>query len=327
MKFFQKTQNWLNQPAFRRIQLSFAEGLHENAIDLSVEPGKLSEFDSVFYLDVNRQIANSFFIRLNQEIPSFIFRPGNWPELVQAVDEVAEYTKLRLESENPQAKTTLVLNDWQSAMYLFNISRKGPRISPSEFLFKLKLLSDRANIILIHNEFCESTSFQVRDMDEDELLAQWANLCLRLLDDSAVKIEKSALLEWPAGTEIKLDEEPAPIRSTVLDAMSVEPIPEPVETLTVGKVQTLNVVTPIEKAQAENKNKNAGPSYDALLIKLAEARSRQDLLAVRKEIQAVTDTLTGQEKLALSDIYKIHLQRIKLVEDNFLSSPLNMDVG
>jgi hypothetical protein len=318
VKFFQKTQSWLNQPSFRRIQLSFAEGQHENAIDLSVQPGKLSEFDSVFYLDVNRQVANSSFIKLNQEVSSYIFRPATWLELTQAVGEVSEYIKVKLQTEDAHAKTTLVLNDWQSAVYLFNISKRGPKVSPSEFLFKLKLLSDCANIILIHNQFYDSSSFQVSDLDEDELLAQWANLCLKLLDDSTIKIEKSALLEWPTGQEINLSDEETPAQVAFEQ-------PKP-ETTFINKVQALNIVTATDNPTEPLRVKKS-LSYDALLLKLADAKSRQDLLAVRKEIQAVTDTLTGQEKLALSDIYRIHLQRIKLVEDNFLSQPLNMDVG
>jgi hypothetical protein len=119
-----------------------------------------------------------------------------------------------------------------------------------------------------------------------------------------LNIEKSSLNEWKTGQIINNDKP------------NIYPFPEVKNNFNINSVQSLNIVTP-----------RSSEIYEKLLVKLAEANSRQDLLIARKEIQASGSALNSQEKIALSDIYKVHLQRVKLLEDSLLGSPLNMDVG
>ncbi len=319
MKHFQKVQNWVNLPNSRRVQLNYSDGLAERAIYIAIQPGKLTDFDSFFYLDINRELSNSAFSQLTEGLDAYVFRPVNWSELIQSILEVNDYTYLRNQDTENQARTTLILNDWQSLVYLFSSSRKVVGPNPSELLLQLKFLSDRANIVLL-NGSAQYSSFQIQDRTERDILSQWAQLCLRIVDENTLTVERSTLLEWKTGQAVRVDQ-----------AANVYPFPESKKqgaSYSINSVQSLNIVSPRAEAAANGPIENPpNNNYEALLLKLAEAKSRQDLLVVRKEIQALSGALSSQEKVALSDIYKVHLQRIKLIEDNFLSAPLNIDVG
>jgi hypothetical protein len=78
----------------------------------------------------------------------------------------------------------------------------------------------------------------------------------------------------------------------------------------------------IDSENIENTNDEESISvYESLLSKLAEAKGKVELLEVRKEIQSLSSTLSAQQKVALNEIYKIHLQRIKLIEGSFSETP------
>ncbi len=330
MKLFQKTQSWLNQNSYKRIQLNYLDGLGEKALELSIQQGKLSDFESIFCLDINRVLSSAHLALFNQGIESFVFRPLNWSEAIKAVEEVQDYSNTKSQNGTQFSKTTLVLNDWQSLLYLFGNSKKLLEAHPSEFVIRLKFLSDRANIVLLNNApFKTGTS---TGSPEEDLLLEWPQLQLALFDDKNLQVHKSSLIEWKAGQNLKLDQ----------DFLAQSPEPR---NYMINAVQKLNIVTPLaspEKTQKFNESaeqqilsnanlekpisfEQSGSVYQGLLQRLAEARSRQDLLNARKEIQSNGSNLSSQEKLALSDIYKIHLQRVKLIEDSFLSAPLSID--
>ncbi len=290
VKLFQKTQSWFNLSAPKRLQLVYGEGMLETALQMAIQAGKLTDFNCLFCLDVSRDTSSALFQLIPDYIDSYILRPRTWNEVLQGINEIHEFIQEENDSQK-QIKTTLVLSDWTSLWYLAD-KAKNIGSSLPELLFQLKFLGDKVNTIILNQE------------NQNTALNDWAQASLKLNTNGNLNIEKSSLNEWKTGQIINNDKP------------NIYPFPEVKNNFNINSVQSLNIVTP-----------RSSEIYEKLLVKLAEANSRQDLLIARKEIQASGSVLNSQEKIALSDIYKVHLQRVKLLEDSLLGSPLNMDVG
>lgn len=287
MKLFQKTQIGFNFTAAKRLQLVYADQMLEAALQISIQSSKLTDFNSLFCLDISRDSSSGLFGIIPDYIDSYILRPSSWQEVLQGINEIQDFAQ-----EENAKKTTLVLSDWTSLCYLANKTKGFNSGFVQDLLFQLKFLSDKVNIIILSSE------------SENISLASWAQACLKMSSDGIVSIQKSNLNEWKTGQNINFEKP------------NIYPFPDVKSNLNINSLQSLNIV-------------KSRPSeiYENLLVKLAESNSRQDLLTARKEIQSAGSILSSEEKIALSDIYKVHLQRVKLLEDNLLGSPLNIDVG
>lgn len=342
MKFFQKTENWFSSSPCKRIRLSYPDGLSEGAFYVCAQPGRLTEFDSLFCLDINRDASSSFFNGEFGELESYIFQPSNWNELICSFQEVQEFAHLKTQEGSPFSKTTFLVNDWQSLLYLFSNSKHLIGPSPHELLLQLKFLSDKVNVILMSNLSLSLSPPSLQafgDTNEHDLLLNWAQLSVRMLDRYSLQIEKSAFPDWKKGQNFNLvtgdfsdpegaKDKAAPFFNETERRMANEDYYEinSSKTLNLSLSPTkgslndrLSQILDVEKV-VDKMIEEKGRIYDKLIGRLADARSRQELLVVRKEIQSHTPSLSAQEKVALSDAYKVHLQRIKLLEDNFLSS-------
>jgi|GEM_PF-5464302 len=51
--------------------------------------------------------------------------------------------------------------------------------------------------------------------------------------------------------------------------------------------------------------------YEIFLLKLAQAKSKEELLSIRREIQASSEQISENQKNSLSSVYRVHLGRIK----------------
>lgn len=351
MKLFQKTQNWLNSEIFKRICLNYKEGLSDFALFTAIQSGKLSNFNNLFCLDINRDSSNKLFQNLvsDKQIESYIFQPSSWNELIEAFLEMQEFLDLRGQENTFASKTTLVINDWQALLYLFANSQKLNSPTPSEFLLQLKFLNDKSNIILLNN--CHSNhSFNKTDKLKDINLFGWSHEVFQLVDKYKLEVQKTFQFNQNSSAEIinNINTVPEP---SFINTKPESNITESQKNInySINSINSLAPKSAYEEAQAlfetnnnskeeeifeEIKEKSIiissaseglsqqerSVTYEKLMQNLASAQSRQDLLIVRKEIQSYGEALSAREKITLSDIYKIHLQRIKLLEDSFLSS-------
>jgi hypothetical protein len=328
MKLFQQTQNWTKQSFFKRILLAYQEGMRENAFYIALQKGKLCEFDSLFCLDINRDAFAGLFGSGSRDIDSFIFQPSTWRELQQALQEVSEYINLKSQEGSLFSKTTIVINDWQSIHRLSAPWGSSSTSLEEDLLLQMKFLSDRANVILLNNSsyLANQNNVSLTSDNSADTLIEWSNLSFRLLDKYNLKVLRSLFNEWKVGQEINL------INTNIQETPSeiTKPLEEIIEELSNQVISVPNVAETeqsevfavehelVDLAVAIEKPRSA--TYITLMTQLAEAHSRQELLIVRKEIQAQSNSLSVEEKVSLSDGYKVHLQRIKLLEDSFLGS-------
>ncbi|MDX1919172.1 MAG: hypothetical protein SFU25_00385 [Candidatus Caenarcaniphilales bacterium] len=410
MKLFQQSYKWLNSTNCKRIRLTFSSDLGESALLVSLTPNRLTEFDSLFCLDINRDSSPSLVHSLSSQVESFIFQPSSWHEVIQSVQEVNEFAQIKCQEGKLFSGTTFVLNDWQSLQYLYSASRRFMGPNPSELLLQLKFMSDRMNLILLNNlGYSFDVGFQSSkdDFCSEDTLFNWSQASLRMQDKYSLLIEKSAIPSWKVGEKINLltnisanfppsfsasfssnsaaspfssqsnnnqnteffnnnigakDAENNPLNfqnQTLIQAPedqqtkkffeenlvtrelinssikpnnfniladTTKPLADILEAPLEEVVEPEAVLLPFP-TQNRNKNENRmqtvkSEHYDVLVTKLSEALTRQELLSARKEIQAKSTVLGPAEKAALSDIYKVNLQRIKLLEDNFQSLSL-----
>lgn len=336
MKFFQKTEDWFASPPCKRIRLSYPDGLSAGAFYVCTQPGKLTEFDSLFCLDINRDASIKAFNGELSELESYIFQPNNWNELVRSFQEVQEFAHMKTQEGSPFSKTTFLVNDWQSLLYLFSNSKHLIGPNPQELLLQLKFLSDKVNVILMNNLNLSLSSPSLQsfgETNEHDLLMNWAQLSVRMLDRYNLQVEKSSLPDWKKEQTINL------VAAEIQKAEFTEakrPAQEIINNnyYEINSVKSLNLNLSSTKGSLDQKLEEMlstervvdkmleakSKIYESLMEKLADAKSRQDLLVTRKEIQTYTPSLSAQEKVSLSDAYKVHLQRIKLLEDSFLSS-------
>ena len=258
---------------------------------LCLQNQNLTGFESLFCLDIAREASRNCFQDLTeQKIESYILQPQNWTELIKGLEEVQTIKNKQVKS----TKNTLVLNNWFSLRYLLH-NAKSLNATASELLLKLKFLSDQLNIIIISNDLNNNS------------LNDWSQVVLVLESNNILSVEKSTIDKWNSGDNIQIE-----------NNFNICPFPKVNEDLSLESTKSLNIVS----SRQENST-----LYESLLSKLADASNRGDLLIVRKEIQSSSTLLSSTEKTSLSNIYKVHLQRIKLFEDNLLGSPLNIDAS
>lgn len=371
MKLFQQTYKWLNSSNCKRIRLTFSSDLSDSALFVSLSPNRLTEFDSLFCLDINRDSSPSLLHSLSSQVESFIFQPSSWQEVIQSVQEVNEFAQIKCQEGKLFSGTTFVLNDWQSLQYLYSASKRFMGPNPSELLLQLKFMSDRMNLVLLNNlGYSFDVGFQ-SSKDEycsEDTLFNWSQASLRMSDKYSLLIEKSVIPSWKVGEKINLlanlptnssdnlfTNKVSNIQPNILQTEAHEQSLElsPQESLRESnnfgenlitrdlmneaiKPNNFSILSNTTNAQdlivqpeavllpfpTQNKNKSnsvKSEHYDVLVTKLTEAITRQELLSARKEIQSKSTVLGQAEKAALSDIYKINLQRIKLLEDTFQS--------
>ncbi len=341
MKLFQKTQNWLNSEIFKRICLNYTEDLSDFALLAALQSGKLTNFNNLFCLDINRDSSNKLFQHLLQDkqIESYIFQPSNWNELIEAFLEMQEFLDLRGQENTFASKTTLVINNWQSLLYLFSNSQGLNSATPAELLFQFKFLSDKSNIILLNN-LHSNHSFNKNDKLQNTNLFAWSHEVFQLVDKYNLEVQKtsqanqnsnplqnivnniknsSPLNLQPLKTENNINESQKNINYSINSIQSLGNKTEELKEEEIfEEIKEKSII--LSSASEGLSQQEKSEIYESLMQKLSSAQSRQDLLIVRKEIQSYGEALSAREKIALSDIYKIHLQRIKLLEDSFLTS-------
>ncbi|MDJ0624901.1 MAG: hypothetical protein QNJ31_00860 [Candidatus Caenarcaniphilales bacterium] len=313
MSFFQKTQDWLKSKSCKRILISCPEELNEDALSFCFSSNKLADSDSVFCLDIHRSSSEESIQVLN-DCESFIFQPSSWEEIIQSVQEVADYTQIKSE-EGLFSKTTLILNNWQVATYLFTSSQGLNGINPNEFLTELRFLSDKVNIILL-NSIGSSQRLATKQQSRHHL-SSWAHLALNMLEQDKLEVVKSAFLDWPIGKEIQLAKSKLSLVShnqkKEINSQKYEV--NSIENLSFGDFSNSQNDREINTSTDESKVSIKNIAYDQLVSRLSNAENKQQLLDVRQEIQSLSERLSSAEKVALSDIYKINLNRIKLIEE------------
>ena len=91
---------------------------------LSVQPNLFTDFDNLFFLDINRNLSAEIYEQLNNNkiIQSFVFQPASVQDLLSALSEIRNFSSLEY---NKDLKITLVLNDWESIFYLFQNAYSG----------------------------------------------------------------------------------------------------------------------------------------------------------------------------------------------------------
>ena len=296
MSLFAKTSEWLNRREFKRVQICHRIGNKDIAVKLSVQPNLFTDFDNLFFLDINRNLSAEICEQLNNNkiIQSFVFQPASVQDLLSALSEIRNFSSLEY---NKDLKITLVLNDWESIFYLFQNAYSGSNIF--DLLMQLKFLSDYLDVILISGS--ENSS--------REILKDWSNLSLRILDQNNMQVEKSSFPIWQNGQNISFFEILNMSVSEINSEIKLEKKAEQENIINNSdEIKTANqVFLPIEEIQE---------IYDSIVNKLASSRNKEELLTIRKEIQILGSNLSMEQKNSLSNIYKVNLERIKMLEKN-----------
>jgi len=255
----------------------------------------------------------------NHNIESYIFQPSTWEELISALFEIQDFLELKKEENTFTSKTTLIINNWQGLLYLFNRAVSVNNFNFNNLLLQLKFLSDKCNIVLLNN-------LNNKDLN----LYSWAQEILELIDKYSAEVKKTTMPERSQGLIISfLQNQKNNINPEINNNYFINSIqsfntakiqenpeiPEKINNLNTTQIQEIP-----EKSILSSSISEKSDIYNNLMQQLSNAQSRQDLLIIRKEIQSFGDSLSAREKIGLSDIYKIHLQRIKLLEDSFLGA-------
>lgn len=287
MSLFKKSSEWIENPRHRRIQLAYNAGLAEHAVKVAFQPNQFASFNTVFLLDLGRTLTSSLCEELNsnKKIESFIYEPRNLQNLMTALREITEFASLQSDQS-----VNVILNDWETVWYLFQSSFNN--FSPADFLTQLKFVNDYANITITAK--AENIARQV--------LYDWSNLSLLVTDLYTIRVEKSGFGKWNGGENISFAQLPKP-EKLVSESSPViskaESVPEA-------------VLTALDK-----------DVFDKLIDKLSRASNRDELLQVKKRIKSLSSRFSSEQKASLNDIYKIHLQRVKMIEDKNLNLSLN----
>lgn len=142
MQLFKRGIDWQKEKLYQRINLVYTIGQSTQAISQAV---KKNNFTTLFVINFARNLQKTHIDEINNtQLESYIFDPKKITQLSDALKEIQEFV-----NNNSQAKINIVINDWETILYLYNNESAEERESFSKALIQLKLLSDNSQVYII----------------------------------------------------------------------------------------------------------------------------------------------------------------------------------
>lgn len=275
MQLFKSGSDWQKQKKNKRVNLIYSTGQSSQILSKAINK---KEFNTLFVINFARNIQNSHLQEINNsQLDSYIFDPKSVTQLLEAFKEIKSFIP-----QNPQSKINIVINDWDTILYLLKKDSPEQLESLKYALIEFNLLSDSCQLYIISRTETQNCN----------ILKDWTESVENLnnnTENNSVQAKQEETITVQAEDNKVIETEPTTVHQSVNNSLS---------------------------PQQTQPNNNFSEQYNNLIEKLAQSQTKQDLLDIRQSIQADGVTLSDAEKLKLNDMYKVHLQRIKLAEES-----------
>lgn len=195
-------------------------------------------------------------------------------------------------------RTSLLINDLESLMFLHR--QNFSPVNMFDKLQQLKYLPQRADVFLLNANHSYT----------DHVLADWYNMHLEFTAQQQCIVKYSNVMGFGIGEELT---NPARINnvtefSEILQKSKQTQEISPTIAPTTAEVELDNSLYPEQTSPVTKQ-------YLYIVERLNSAKHRDDLIELRQEIQSFSSSLSNDEKSQLNSIYKLSLQRIKMLEE------------